>query len=98
MPQPPAAVAELVKSAKMDWQFEFAETVWVVGQVSVGAVPCCQVKVRVQVVVKPQPVIVNVNIWVRLQPLIVIEPAEQVAPVTLPHSLVAVMAPPKGVV
>lgn len=56
------------------------------------------VKVRVQVVVKPQPVIVKVNTWLRLQPLFVTVPAEQVMSETLPHSLEAVMAPPKGVV
>jgi hypothetical protein len=60
-----------------------------------GAVTACQVKVLVQVLVKPQPVAVMVNTWVRLQPLLVIVPAEQLVE-TLPHSLVAVMAPPKA--
>jgi hypothetical protein len=59
-----------------------------------GAVATCQVKVRVQVVVWPHPVAVRVNTWVRLQPLVVIAPAEQLID-KLPHSLVAVMAPPK---
>lgn len=73
-------------------------TVCVAGQVNEGAVPCCQVNVRVQVVVKPQPVMVKVKTWERSQPLTETEPAEQVMPETLPHSLVAVMAPPNGVV
>ena len=72
-------------------------TVCVGGQVNEGAVPCCQVNVRVQVVEKPQLVMEKVKTWERSQPLIETEPAEQVMP-TLPHSLVAVMAPPNGVV
>lgn len=68
------------------------------GQVKVAAGSSDQVKVRVQVVVKPQPVMVKVNTWLRLQPLLSIVPAEQVMPETVPHSLVAVMVPPKGVV
>lgn len=63
-----------------------------------GAGTSCQVKVRVQVLVRPQAVAVKVNTWERPQPLLVIEPAAQVMPVTAPHSLVAVTAPPKGAV
>lgn len=59
-----------------------------------GAVATCQVKVRVQVAVCPHAVAVRVKTWVRLQPLLVIDPAEQLID-KLPHSLVAVMAPPK---
>lgn len=59
-----------------------------------GAVATVQVKVRVQVLVRPHAVAVMVNTWVRLQPLLVITPPVQLMD-TLPHSLVAVMAPPK---
>ena len=60
-----------------------------------GAVATVQVKVRVQVLINPQAVAEMVKIWVRLQPLLVIDPGVQLM-VTLPHSLVAVMAPPKA--
>ncbi len=61
-----------------------------------GAVATVQVKVRVQVLVRPQAVAVIVKTWVRLHPLTVITPPVQLMD-TLPHSLVAVMAPPKSV-
>ena len=60
-----------------------------------GAVATVQVKVRVQVLVSPHAVAVIVKTWLRLQPLLVITPPEQLMD-TLPHSLVAVMAPPKA--
>lgn len=60
-----------------------------------GAVATVHVKVRVQVLIRPQAVAEMVKIWVRLQPLLVIAPGVQLM-VTLPHSLVAVMAPPKA--
>lgn len=68
------------------------------GQVSMAVGSTDQVKVRVQVVVNPQLVIEKVNTWLRLQPSFSTIPGEQVIPETLPHSLVAVIAPPKGVV
>ena len=57
-----------------------------------------QVKVLVQVDVKPQAVTEKVKTLLRLQPLDVTAPSEQVMPLTLPHSLLAVTAPPNGAV
>lgn len=56
------------------------------------------VKVLVQVEVKPQDVSEKVKTLVRLQPLDVTDPSEQVIPPTLPHWLLAVTAPPNGAV
>ena len=63
-----------------------------------GAEAIFQVKVRVQVEVKPQAVTEKVNTLLRLQPFDTMPPSEQVIPVTLPHSLLAVTAPPNGAV
>ena len=59
-----------------------------------GGVTMVQVKVRVQVTVCPQAVASKVKIWVRVQPLMVIEPALQVTG-TAPQELEAVTVPPK---
>ncbi len=60
-----------------------------------GAVATIQVNVLVQVLVPPQAAVaVKVNTCERLQPLLVMLPAEQLT-VTAPHSLLAVTAPPK---
>lgn len=59
-----------------------------------GGVTTFQVKVRVQVTVCPQAVASKVNIWVRVQPLMVMEPALQLTG-TDPQELEAVTAPPK---
>lgn len=56
------------------------------------------VKVLVQVEVNPQAVTENVNTLLRSQPFEVTAPSEQVMPPTLPHSLLAVTAPPNGAV
>lgn len=60
-----------------------------------GGVTMFQVKVRLQVTVCPQAVASKVNTWVRLQPLMVMEPALQFT-VTAPQELEAVTAPPKA--
>ena len=70
----------------------------VVQLLKTGAVATFQLKVRVQVLVKPQAVTEKVNILERLQPLLVTAPSEQLIPPMLPHSLEAVTAPPKGAV
>jgi hypothetical protein len=59
-----------------------------------GGVTTFQVKVRVHVTVCPQAVASKVKTWVRVHPLMVMEPAEQVTG-TVPQELEAVTAPPK---
>ena len=64
---------------------------------NVGAVETVHVKVRVQVLVCPQAVAVNVNTCCLLHELPVTGPASHVTG-TAPHSLLAVTAPPNGCV